>query len=90
MKESFLLSFLCASNFSLKKRKESRRENEKQTREEEEEEEEEGAALGSDVWVEEELWCRSAAQIRFYHKSLKLQRRPTTVCLSDRLSVGTN
>lgn len=85
MKESFLLSFLCASNFSLKKRKESRRENEKQTREQEDEEEE-GAALGSDVWVEEELWCRSAAQIRFYHKSLKLQRQPTA-CLSACLSL---
>lgn len=46
------------------------------------------ASLGSDVWVEEEeLWCWSAAQIRFSHKSLKLlrERRPTaclSVCLS--------
>lgn len=48
-----------------------------------------GAALGSDVWTEEEeeeLWCRSAAQIRLSHKSLELPRdgQPTaslSVCL---------
>lgn len=36
---------------------------------------EEGAGLGSDVWLqEEELWCSSAAQISFSHKSLKVLR----------------
>lgn len=43
-----------------------------------------GAALGSDVWTEEEeLWCRSAAQIRLSHKSLELPRDgQPTACLS--------
>lgn len=69
-----------------------RAENEKQT-----EGEERGTGLGSDVWTqeEEELWCRSLAQIRFSHKSLKLQRERRltvslclTVYLTFCLSVG--
>lgn len=53
-----------------------------------------GAALGSDVWTEEEeeeLWCRSAAQIRLSHKSLELPRDgQPTASLSVCLSVWTN
>lgn len=48
-----------------------------------------GAALGSDVWTEEEeeeLWCRSAAQIRLSHKSPELPRDgQPTASLSVRL-----